>query len=150
DLQLGMGATQHHLDVLTKSGRVKSRRINVYRHYYASSVLEKEHHILAFLRQETVRDILIFLLEHPRSTQSDIVNFKGFSAPTINWHMSRLKAAGLVTSVKEGRTTKYAIVDSQSVAASLKTYHTNIWDNLLSRFAELFIQISSDTKEGEK
>ena len=150
DLQLGMGATEHHLDVLAKSGRIKSRRINVYRHYYAASVLEKEHHILAFLRQETARDILIYLLAHPSSSQSDIVKFKRFSAPTINWHMSRLEEAGLVVSVKEGRTTKYAIVDSQSVAVALKTYHENIWDKLLSRFAELFIQISSDTKEEEK
>lgn len=150
ELQLGMGATQHHLDVLAKSGRIKSRRINVYRHYYAASVLEREHHILAFLRQETARDILIYLLANPDSTQSDIVKFKGFSAPTINWHMTRLEEAGLVTSAKEGRTTRYTIVDSQSVAAALKTYHENIWDNLLSRFAELFIQISSDTKEEDK
>lgn len=147
DLQLGMGATQHHLDVLAKSGRIKSRRINVYRHYYAASVLEKEHRIIAFLRQETARDIMIYLLVHPGSTQSEIVNFKGFSAPTINWHMTRLEEAGLVTSAKEGRTTRYTIVDNHGVAAALKTYHENIWDKLLSRFAELFIQISSDTRE---
>ncbi|MGI0087051.1 MAG: winged helix-turn-helix transcriptional regulator [Nitrosotalea sp.] len=147
ELQLGMGATQHHLNVLERSGRIKSRRINLYRHYYVMDVLETEHHVLAFLRQETTRDILIYLLEHPWSTQSDIVNFKGFSAPTISWHMSRLEEAGLIRSVKEGRTIKYLIVDNQGIAAALKTYHANIWDKLLSRFAELFIQISSDTKE---
>ncbi|MDE1763060.1 MAG: winged helix-turn-helix transcriptional regulator [Thaumarchaeota archaeon] len=147
ELQLGMGATQHHLDVLERSGRIKSQRINVYRHYFVMGVLDTEHHILAFLRQETARDILIYLLEHPWSTQSDIVNFKGFSAPTISWHMSRLEESGLVRSVKEGRTMKYSIIDSQSIAGALKTYHTNIWDKLLSRFAELFIQISSDMKE---
>ncbi len=150
ELQLGMGATQHHLDVLEKSGKIRSKRINVYRHYYSMSVLEVEQHILAFLRQETARDILVYLLEHPRSTQSDIVKFKGFSAPTISWHMSRLEDAGLITSTKEGRTTKYTMSDSQGVAAALKIYHTNIWDRLLSRFAELFIQISSETKEGDQ
>ncbi|MDE1826641.1 MAG: winged helix-turn-helix transcriptional regulator [Thaumarchaeota archaeon] len=147
ELQLGMGATQHHLDVLEKSGRIKSRRINVYRHYFVMRVLDKEHHILAFLRQETARDILVYLLEHPWSTQSDIIKFKGFSAPTISWHMSRLEEAELVRSIKEGRTMKYSIIDNQSIAAALKTYHANIWDKLLSRFAELFIQISSETKE---
>ncbi len=149
ELQLGMGATQHHLDVLEKSGKIKSKRINVYRRYYAVEILETEYHILAFLRQETARDILVYLLEHPNSTQSDIVNFKGFSAPTISWHMSRLEEAGLVRPTKEGRTVTYSVIDSKNVAAALKTYHTNIWDKLLSRFAELFIQISSDTKESE-
>ncbi len=147
ELGVGMGATQHHLDILEKSGKVRSKRINIYRHYYAVEILEAEHGILAFLRQETAMDILTYLMEHPRSTQSDIINFKGFSAPTISWHMSRLEAAGLVNSIKEGRTVRYVIVDMQSISTALKTYHPNVWDKMLSRFADLFLQISSD-KEG--
>ncbi len=147
ELETGMGATQHHLDILERSGKVKSRRINIYRHYYAVEVLEAEHNILAFLRQETAMDILTYLMEHPRSTQSDIINFKGFSAPTISWHMARLEEAGLVSSIKEGRTVRYAIVNMQSISAALKTYHPNVWDKMLSRFADLFLQISSKTEE---
>lgn len=149
ELQMGMGATQHHLDVLEKSSKIISKRINIYRHYYAVEVLEAEHNILAFLRQETARDILLFLMEHPHSTQSDIMNFKNFSAPTISWHMSRLEESGLVNSIKEGRTIRYVIVDIQNMATAIKTYHSNIWDKLLSRFADLFIQLSSDTKEND-
>ena len=147
ELDIGMGATQHHLDILEKSGKVKSRKINIYRHYYAVEVLDAEHHILAFLRQETAMDILTYLMEHPSSTQSDIIHFKGFSPPTISWHMSRLEEAGLVSSIKDGRTTRYAIVNMQSISAALKTYHPNVWDKMLSRFADLFLQISSKTEE---
>ncbi len=147
ELELGMGATQHHLDILERSGKIKSRRINIYRHYYAVEILEAEHHILAFLRQETAMDILTYLMEHPKSTQSDIINFKGFSAPTISWHMTRLEEAGLVNSIKDGRTVRYSISDMQSISAALKTYHPNVWDKMLSRFADLFLQISSKTEE---
>jgi predicted transcriptional regulator len=150
DLEMGMGATQHHLDVLEKSGRIRSKKINIYRHYYAVEILEAEHNILAFLRQETARDILIYLMEHPNSTQSDIMNFKGFSAPTIIWHMSRLEEAGLVISTKEGRTIRYTLVGIQNIAAAIKTYHSSIWDKLLSRFADLFIQLSSEAKEEDE
>lgn len=148
ELEVGMGATQHHLDILEKSGKIKSRRINIYRHYYPIEVLDAEHNILAFLRQETAMDILTYLMDHPRSTQSDITHFIGFSAPTISWHMSRLEDAGLVSSVKEGRTTRYAIVNMSSISAALKTYHPNVWDKMLSRFADLFLQMSS-AKEKE-
>jgi predicted transcriptional regulator len=150
ELEMGMGATQHHLDILEKSGTVKSRRINIYRHYYAVEILEAEHNILAFLRQETAMDILTYLMEHPKSTQSDIINFKGFSAPTISWHMTRLEQAGLVSSIKEGRTIRYTIIDMQSMALALKTYHPSVWDKMLSRFADLFLQISSKTEENDK
>ncbi len=147
ELEVGMGATQHHLDILEKSGKVRSRRINIYKHYYAIEVLEAEHAILAFLRQETAMDILTYLMEHPKSTQSDIINFKGFSAPTISWHMTRLEEAGLINSIKDGRTVRYTISDMQSIFAALKTYHPNVWDKMLSRFADLFLQISSKTVE---
>ncbi|MGI0066266.1 MAG: winged helix-turn-helix transcriptional regulator [Nitrosotalea sp.] len=147
ELDMGMGATQHHLDILEKSGKIKSRRINIYRHYYTVEVLEAEHNILAFLRQESAMDILTYLMEHPRSTQSDIINFKGFSAPTISWHMARLEQAGLVSSIKEGRTIRYTITDMQHISMALKTYHPNVWDKMLSRFADLFLQISSKTEE---
>ncbi len=147
ELEVGMGATQHHLDILERSGKVRSRRINIYRHYYAVEVLEAEHNILAFLRQEPAMDILTYLMEHPKSTQSDIVNFKGFSAPTISWHMTRLEEAGLVNSIKDGRSVRYSISDMQSISAALKTYHPNVWDKMLSRFADLFLQISSKTEE---
>ena len=52
----------------------------------------------------TARDVLIYLIEHAGSTQSDIANFKNFSAPTINWHMSRLIEAGIVTFHREWKT----------------------------------------------
>ncbi|MDH2906564.1 MAG: winged helix-turn-helix transcriptional regulator [Candidatus Nitrosotalea sp.] len=146
ELEMGMGATQHHLDILERSGKVKSRRINIYRHYYAVEVLDAEHNILAFLRQETAMDILTYLMEHPGSTQSDIINFKGFSAPTISWHMTRLEEAGLVSSTREGRTIRYTITNMHNITAALKTYHPNVWDKMLSRFADLFLQMSSGTK----
>ena len=95
-------------------------------------------------------DILTYLMEHPRSTQSDIINFKGFSAPTISWHMTRLEEAGLVSSIKEGRTIRYTITDMQSIAMALKTYHPSVWDKMLSRFADLFLQISSNMEEKDK
>ena len=150
ELEMGMGATQHHLDILEKSGKVKSRRINIYRHYYAVEVLDAEHNILAFLRQETAMDILTYLMEHPGSTQSDIINFKGFSAPTISWHMTRLEQADLISSIKEGRTIRYTITNMPSIAMALKTYHPSVWDKMLSRFADLFLQISSNTEENDK
>jgi predicted transcriptional regulator len=149
ELDMGMGATKHHLDILEKSGKVKSRRINIYRHYYVVEVLEAEHNILAFLRQETAMDILTFLMGHPRSTQSEIINFKGFSASTISWHMERLEQAGLVSSIKDGRTTRYTITNMQNISVALKTYHPNVWDKMLSRFADLFLQVSSKSGEGE-
>jgi len=149
DLQLAMGQVQYHLRVLEESGKVKSRKINLYRHYYHAEILDKQHElILAFLAQETTRDILSYLVEHPDSTQTDIANYKHFSAPTINWHMSRLIETQIVTSKKEGKTVKYSIKgDVKILILLLKNYHPNVWNKLTSRFADLFFELSSVKKE---
>jgi predicted transcriptional regulator len=103
--------------------------------------------ILAFLRQETSRDILVYLIEHPNSTQGDIANFKHFSSPTINWHMSKLIEAGIVKSAREWKIVRYSIIEDilGNITSNLKTYHASVWNNLASRLAELFLELSASS-----
>ncbi len=148
---LSMGDTQHHLFVLEKEGRIKSRKIGQHKHryYYAMSVMSEQRElILAFLRQDTARDILIYLIEHTGSTQSDIAKFKNMSAPTINWHMSRLIEAGVVIGNREWKKVRYLIKDPESIIDCLEKYFPTVWNSLSDRFAKLFIQISTGRRKG--
>ncbi len=151
DLELGMGTTQHHLDILERSGKIKSRRVNLHRHYYTVEIASTSSEIiLAFLKHETSKDILIYLVEHTNSTQTDIVNFIHFSAPTISWHMSRLIEAGMVLATKEGKSIRYRIKgDAREITDLLKLYHPTIWNKMLDRFADMFLELSSTSKQKE-
>lgn len=147
ELGLAMGNTQYHLQLLEKDGRIRTRRAALYTHYYPAAILDEQHKIiLAFLRQETPRDILVHLLEHPAgATQSEITEFKRLSAPTISWHMSRLIESGLVTAYKEGRTVRYSVKKEviDEIAKLLKMYHLPVWNKLAGRLAELFFELSA-------
>lgn len=128
-----MGDTQRHLFVLQKEGRIKSKKIDRHKHrnYYPMTVINEQHElILAFLRLDTTRDILIYLIEHAGSTQSEIANFKNFKAPTIKWHMSRLTEAGIVVCLREGKELRYFIKDPESLIDSLRNYFPSIWNSL--------------------
>lgn len=151
-LGLAMGDTQYHLSVLERAGQVKSRRIRLYRHYYSAEILgDKEELLLAFLRQETARDIIVYLMEHPRSTQIDIAKFKNFSGPTISWHMARLAESGLVLREKEGKNVRYTLQgDLKGLAFFLKSYHPDIWNKLAGRLAELFEEVSAIRVDDEE
>ena len=143
ELGLAMGDTQYHLSVLEKEGRIKSRRIGKHRHYYPVTIPDEQNElILAFLRQETARDILVYLMENSGSTQQELANFKKVSAPTIKWHMSRLIESELVIVTREGKTVKYFIKDPESLTSSLKDYMPILWNSLVNRFAEKFLEIS--------
>jgi len=140
DLDLAMGHTQYHLKTLEKADLIKSRRIGVFRRYYTVSIYgERLESLLAILRQEVPRDIIIFLIENPGTTQADIAKHKGFSAPTINWHMSRLIEEGLVRSRKQGKFVNYYVEgDIKDITTILRKYYPSIWTKLSNRLADLF------------
>ena len=145
NLDIALGDTQHHLGVLDKLGLIKSRRRGMYKVYYTVSILgRREEDILAVLQQETPRDIILFLVENPGSTQGEISNYMRLTAPTINWHMSNLINAGLVTSYRDGRFVKYFIEgDINDIIGLLKSYYPTVWDKLSDRLAELFLDLAS-------
>lgn len=148
DLNLAMGDTQYHLKTLEKTDLIKSRRIGVFRRYYTVSIYgEKLESLLAILRQEVPRDIIIFLIENPGATQADIAKHKGFSAPTINWHMSRLIEIDLISSHKQGKFLNYYIKgDVKDITSILRRYYPSIWNKLSNRLADLFLDISAASR----
>jgi predicted transcriptional regulator len=143
ELGLAMGDTQYQLSILEKEGRIKSKRVGNHRHYYPLTIPNEQNElILAFLRQETIREILIYLMENPGSSQQALVNFMNVSAPTIKWYMSRLMESEIVMASKEGKIVRYFIKDPKSLVFSLKNYMPHLWNSLVNRFAEKFVEIS--------
>jgi predicted transcriptional regulator len=155
ELSLGIGDTQHHLKVLEDTGFVKSRRISIYKVYYDVSVFGERHEsIFAILRQETPRSILLYLIENPNASQSEIAVHVGYSSPTVIWHMSRLVQIGLVESQKDGRFVRYVITgDLKEITQLLRSYYPTVWSKLSNRLADLFLEISPASvrdKEGDE
>ena len=90
ELAIALGNTKYHLNFLENSGLVKSKKKGMYKVYYTFSILEeRDESILTILQQETPREIIVYLVEHPGSTQGDIADHMDLSPPTINWHMSQ-------------------------------------------------------------
>ena len=143
ELGLAMGDTQYQLSILEKEGRIKSSRVGNHRHYCSLTIPNEQNElILAFLRQETIRDVLVYLMENPGSSQQALANFKNVSAPTIKWHMSRLIELELVMVAREGKVVKYFIKDPRSLTSCVKNYMPSLWNSLVNRFAEKFFEIS--------
>ena len=140
ELGLAMGDTQYHLSILENDGRIKSKIIGHHRHYYPPTIPDEQIElILAFLRQETTRDILVYLMENPGSTQQALANFKNVSAPTIKWYMVRLTESGLVIAAREGKVVKYFIQDPSVIIEALS----------LSIYLEEFTRFNNRAAKGE-
>ena len=80
-IRISQGTVQYHTDRLEKMGRITSTRSGLYRHYFRVGIFQNnEKEILQILRQETTRQILMFIVERQAPTQTDIVNSIGISA----------------------------------------------------------------------
>lgn len=122
--------------------------MGLYKTYYTISISgERNEKISALLQQETPRDIILYLIENPGATHNQIAHHKGFTAPTINWHMSRLIQTGIVSSHRDGRYTKYYLKGSiKEIVDLLKSYHPSIWNKLSFRLAELFVDLADKSR----
>lgn len=144
ELKLGMGTIQYHLYTLEREGKIVSRRKGLYKRFYPSQMFgEKQREILDVLSQESERDILLYLIENPSSTQKELTQYTGMSAGTVNWHMRRLGISGLVEMKHEGQHVKYSVkIDTGEVLRLLRSYHPGIWEKLADRLADVLAEMS--------
>lgn len=111
DLQLGTGETQHHLRQLGEAGRIESYKDGDYRRFFTAGQFDDhEMVVLSYLRRETVRGMLVALLQDPSATGSDLADELDVSRPTVSKYASELESAGLLS-----RADGYAVENPETV-----------------------------------
>lgn len=151
EMGLAMGDLQYHLYGLEKQGRIKTRRIGLYKFIFTAEIFgERQSVILSILTQETPRELLLRLIEKPESSQSDLAKFTELSAPTISWHMKRLVDQGIVERVRKGKIVTFKLLEPVGeLGFFLQSYHPNIWQKWSSRLADIFLVLSEGDKKME-
>lgn len=148
DLGLPMGLVQYHLDILQREGLIRSVKLGMYKHHYSIAINdERLEVVLAFLIHKTVRDILVYLIEKPGSTQTDIAKFKQVSTPTISWHISRLASVGVIIGMREGKNIKFYIADAKYLIYVLQNYYPEVWKSMANKLIEMFVRVSYGSRK---
>lgn len=149
DLGLGMGTVQYHLDRLAKAGSITSQRHGLRKYFFVTGVFrENEKQLLEMISNETVREILLFVVEGTNPSQTEISQHIGITAASTSWHVKRLRALGIVDENRDGKFKRYRLRGEPSqLAALLKTYYPGIWDRWSNRLAEMFLALSAKEDE---
>ena len=146
ELGISIGSVQYQLFKLENMRRITSARRGSYKFYFAFGVFkDNEKNILQVLSQQTAREILMFIIEQKNPSQIEIIKRIGISAPSVNWHVSRLIAFKIVEAAKDGKYIRYQLADSgdsKYIVALLKNYYSSIWDKWSDRLAEMFLSLS--------
>jgi DNA-binding transcriptional ArsR family regulator len=85
-------------------------------------------------------------VEQQVPTQTDIVNSIGITPSSVNWHMRRLVAIGLIEEIKEGKYKRYQLQDrkisSKYMATLMRNYYPAIWEKWSDRLIDIFLSMS--------
>ena len=131
---LVIGALQYHLDYLKKEGLVSEEKDRDYSRFYPKDLEDGQKEVLSFLRQESIRRLLLFLLEHPKSKHKKIVSKLALSPSTISWQLKRLTEKGILIKTTKGRESKFEVKEPGQVVKLLITYKKSFLDKLVDSF----------------
>ena len=108
---LNKGVVEYHIRMLEEQSMVVPHKACGKIHYFLneSTYGEKEKLLLAALKNERHRRIILEILNCEQITHETLAGRIGVSAPTINWHIRHLKEQGIVRADADGRHTSYCI-----------------------------------------
>jgi parallel beta-helix repeat protein len=108
DMGLPNGSLVHHLTVLEKGGKIKSRKDGRFRRFYT-----KETQVPRYdggVLTEVQKRIVDAVKDIPGVTQKEVASLLGVHQSSVSYQMSRLEERGLIKVEKKGRKVHYYYV----------------------------------------
>ncbi|MFH1234608.1 MAG: winged helix-turn-helix transcriptional regulator [Candidatus Diapherotrites archaeon] len=137
---LAIGELQYHLDVLDKVHLVRLQKRGKFIRYFplVGEHTESEKLTLGLLREESVRKIILLLIEKKRATNRQLSMFLELAPSTVSFHMQKLLKSGLVEKKRTPKKTYFHLVNPKEAKRLLTTYRKSFFDELVDSFVEVW------------
>lgn len=132
---------KYHLDTLTKRELLIMVPEGDMKRYYVNDkkMGAEEKRLIGVLRNEMARAIVIHLLKNPNDEYSNMLACLAIKPPKLSYYLSKLMKKGLVRRHREGRQTRYELIDPNTAADVLVTYRSTFMDQLVQDFADAWL-----------
>jgi predicted transcriptional regulator len=137
--KIATGQLTYHLNYLQKVGLIKTENDGEYLRYYARiQINDEDRRVLEFVRQKSIRHILLYLLENNNCNHDLLVKSLDIAPSTISWHLKKLIDANIVSKEVEGRKSFYSVNNPELIKKVLIKYKESFLDILVDRFIEMW------------
>lgn len=141
-LDIPMGVVEYHINYLLKRDMIVARKEGRYKRYYTEGkVGSRDKKVLAFLRKEIPRAILMHLMLNPGARHRDIKSDLGIGGSTLSFHLKKMIRKEVVREEEDGGTKRFYVVDPESVSKTLITYKKSFMDDLVDSFTETWLDM---------
>lgn len=133
---IATGALQYHVDYLKKKNFVREEKQGKFSHFYALGNESVDSSLMNLMRQESVRKIIIFLMNKRRATLPTISKNIDLSLSTTSFHMQKLLQSKVVMQKTIIGKIYFYISDKERVLILLVQYRKSFLDSLVDNFID--------------
>ncbi|MBP1923951.1 putative transcriptional regulator [Halorubrum alkaliphilum] len=133
DLDLATGQVQYHLRRLTRSEAVVAESVGGRTHYFPPEYDPWERRLVAYLRRETTRAILVRLHANGPARPVDLAEELDVARSTVAYHVSNLDDAGAVVRSPD-EPMRVSLAEPDRTAELLDTVSPSLPDRVVDRF----------------
>lgn len=139
-----IGVLSYHLDYLADRGLLTINKQESFTRYFPGDQLGRDkQQMLAALRQEIPRGIILFLLMNPGATHGEVLRNFTISGGTLSYHIKKLVSRGLIRVDKAGRESRMTVIDPDKVSDLLIVYRRSFLDRLVDEFVASYVGAGS-------
>lgn len=132
-LGMAMGTLEFNLAALQKSGLIQVEEAENKR-FFPAAMPPPDRKLLAVLRQAIPRRICVELLRAPGSSPAFLAAALGIGPTTLNYHLTKLVDAGLLERQRDGRQSRYHLVDPEPALRLLIAHKDSLLDRIVDGF----------------
>ena len=140
-VNLATGSLQYHLDYLAKKHLVKMVKEKKFTRFYLIREGFEQEKEMGILRQESMRKIVLLLLQKKKANNRGISKAIGLSPSTTSWHLQKMLEQGVIEKKRRGRQSYYYLVEPERAANLLIDYRKSFLDTLVDNFAETWQEV---------
>lgn len=142
-LILPLSTLDYHLYHLKKRNIITSKTDGHYTQFFAEGKIgAKEKKIIATLRKNVCRKLVMFLLLNKNANHKSIRSHLGLAPSTTSFHLNKLVNLEVIDFSQIGRETKYYIKEPDYVSDLLVTYRKSFFDSAVDRFADTWLEVN--------
>ncbi len=141
-LDIPMGVVEYHINYMLKRDMIVARMEGRYKRYYTEGKIgSKEKRVLAFLRKDVPRAIIVFLMLNPGARHRDLKAELGISGSTLSFHLKKMMKKEVLNEEDDSGTKKFYVVDPDTVSKTLIIYKKSFMDDLVDSFTDTWMDM---------
>jgi len=143
-LDIATGQTQYHVRQLATQETIRTESIGGRTHYYPPTFSAWERGVIALLRRETTREIVVLLLKDDELRPDEIADRLGLARSTVEWHLSRLVEYDVVTKDRDQSALVVRLCRRTELYRLLREIEPRLINRLVDRFVRLTDELLDD------